>query len=103
MTDKPRPSPRPPDDSAPFALDKTPTHFPVTAEYVKRKLAESGQGRPRIPPRLTPWFLIGFTVCTAVTGVVIGDPSWPVWLVKSAGMGTAVFGALLALGTGWRK
>lgn len=103
MTDAPRPSPKPPDDSAPLSLEKTPSHFPVTAQYVQRKLHEQGLGKPRIPPSWTPWLLAGFIFSGAVTGVVVGDSDVPVWIVKSAAIGSAFFGGMLALGTGWRK
>jgi len=103
MTEAPRPSPRPPDNSAPLALDKTPSHFPVTAEYVRRKLAEAGQGKPRIPPKLTPWFFAGFTLSGAVTAALMGDPDVPGWILKVAAVGTMFFGGMLGLGAGWRK
>lgn len=105
MTDVPPPAstPKPPDDSAPLALDKTPAHFPVTAQYVKNKLAETGMGKPRIPPKLTPWLFAGFVLSGAVTSVVVGDPSVPGWLVKAAAIGSIFFGGLLGLSTGLRK
>lgn len=101
--DPPKLSPQPPDDSAPLSLEKTPAHFPVTAQYVQRKLAESGQGKPRIPPKLTPWLFAGFILSGAVTGVVVGDSDVPVWIMKAAAIGTAFFGGMLGISTGWRK
>jgi hypothetical protein len=103
MTDAPRPSPQPPKDDAPLSLDKTPSTFPVTAQYVQRKLFESGMGKPVISSKLTPWFFAGYTLCGAVTAVVVGDPDVPGWLVKSAAIGAIFFGGLLGIGTGWRK
>lgn len=103
MTDAPRPSPVPPRDSAPLASEKTPSHFPVTAQYVQRKLAEQGLGKPRIPPKLTPWLFAGFVLSGAVTSVIMGDPDVPKWLVKAAAIGSLFFGGMLGISTGWRK
>lgn len=103
MTDAPLPSPKPPDDSAPLAIEKTPADFPVTAKYVQRKMAEAGQGQPRIPPKLTPWLFAGFTLSGSVTAALLGDPEVPTWILKSAAVGTMFFGGMLGLGTGWRK
>jgi hypothetical protein len=102
----PAPSPRPPNpDAAPLSLDKTPSHFPVTAEYVRRKLQErdTEHGKPVVSKKLTPWFFAGYTLCGAVTAVVVGDPSVPGWLVKTAAIGALFFGGLLGISTGWRK
>ena len=91
---EPRPSPRPP-----LSPDRT----PITAAYVERKLAERDNGKPVFSPRLTPWFFIGFTLFSAITTAVVGDPAMPVWLVKAAVIGTATFGGLLAASPGLRK
>lgn len=65
--------------------------------------AQSPTGKPVISPKLTPYFFAGFTLCGAITGVVVGDPTVPVWLIKGAAIGTAFFGGLLGIGAGWRK
>lgn len=103
MPSPPEPSPKPPDDNAPLSLDKTPSHFPVTADYVKRKMAAESNGKPVISPKLTPWFFAGFTLCGAVTSVVAGDPDVPGWVIKAAAIGTLFFTGLLGIGSGWRK
>lgn len=103
MTDPILPSPKPPDDSAPLTLEKTPSHFPVTAQYVKNKLAAESNGKPILSKKLTPYFFAGFILCGAVTSVVVGDPDVPGWLLKVAGVGSLFFGGLLGIGPGWRK
>ena len=103
MADSPRPSPRPPDDSAPLSLEKTPSHFPVTAQYVKNKLAAESNGKPVVSKKLTPYFLAGFILCGAVTSVVVGDPEVHPWVIKAAAIGSLFFGGLLGIGPGWRK
>lgn len=103
MPNPPKPSPQPPDDSAPLSLERTPSHFPVTAEYVKRKMEAESNGKPVVSRKLTPYFLAGFILCGAVTSVVVGDPDVPGWLVKAAAIGSLFFGGLLGISPGWRK
>lgn len=105
MSDVPPPKagPRLPDDSAPLSLEHTPAHFPVTAEYVKRKLAEQSTGKPVFSPKLVPWFFAGFTLFSAASAAVVGDPSIPSWVVKVAVIGATTFGGLLAASPGFRK
>lgn len=66
MTDQPIPSPKPPDDSAPLSLEKTPSHFPVTAEYVKRKMAAESNGKPVISPKVVKYLLPVIAVSGAI-------------------------------------
>lgn len=109
MAEKPRASPRPPDDSAPLSLEKTPSRFPVVVEFpmiaafVQRRLSEQGVGKPVISPKLTPWALGGLILCGAVSNVLTGDPDVPLLVVKVANIGTLFFTGLLGIGTGWRK
>lgn len=69
----------------------------------ENKPAASPTGKPIIPKKLTPYFLAGFTLCGAITAVLMGDPSVPGWLIKSAAIGSLTFGGLLGIGPGWRK
>ena len=106
MTDPIIPTPKPPDDNAPLTLDKTPSHFPVTAQYVTNKLAERDEtrGRPVVNKALTPFFLAGFTLCGSVTTVAMsfeGVIPRPVLIV--AAIGSMFFGAMLGIGPGLRK
>ena len=106
MTDPVQPSPGVPDpDAAPLSLEKTPSHFPVTAQYVANKLAKRDETRgvPVIPKKWTPVFLAGFVLCGAVTSVVVGDPNVPNWLIKASAIGSLFFGGLLGIGPGLRK
>jgi hypothetical protein len=53
----PNPSPKPPRDDAPLSLEKTPSHFPVTAEYVKRKMAAESNGKPILSSKVVKFLL----------------------------------------------
>lgn len=119
---KPAQSRRPPDDSAPLSLEKTPSSFLVTVPYVKAKLAQAelqmkqvaeeaarsaarteNNGRAVISPKFTPYFFAGYTLCGAITAVVVGDPDVPGYVIKAAAIGALFFGGLLGASTGWRK
>lgn len=101
---------------------KTPASFLVTTTYVKAKLLETEKhiaqvadhaareaarqehnGKPRIPPFLTPYFFLGFLLSGAITSVVVGDPDSPKWVLKAAAIGTMFFGGALGIGPGWRR
>lgn len=110
----PRPSPRPPDDSAPLKHPKTPAGGIPDIALMKRKIAEAeGRlvermaatdiGKPRIPARWVPFLYVGLTACGAITTALIGDPTIPPWVLKVAAVGTLTFGGLLAGSPGWRK
>jgi hypothetical protein len=103
----PRPSRTVPSDVSlpklPAEFEKTPSHFPVTAAYVQRKLAERDNGKPVFSPKLAPWFFAGFTLFSAVLTAVVGDPTVPLWIVKVAAIGATTFGGLLAATPGFRK
>jgi hypothetical protein len=78
----PAPSPRPPNpDAAPLSLDKTPSHFPVTAEYVKRKMADAGMSPRWVPKKRTPlWAALAFGVLSSAGPVLLAPAvTWQVF------------------------
>lgn len=92
---KPIPTWRPPDDSAPLNLEKTPSHFPVTAQYVKTKLAEMGMRPAHVPQRREPLWAALFVGVVTASGplLMLDNPRWNVVL------GAALMGAASSLGT----
>lgn len=89
MAEPPRLSPRPPDDSAPLALEKTPAHFPVTAEYVKRKL-EARDGARWQPSKSTPLW-------AAITIGIVGSAAAPLMLAVPSPWNAVVGSVLMGL------
>jgi hypothetical protein len=95
MSEHPRASPRPPDDSAPLLLEKTPSHFPVTAQYVKNKMAEAGMRPAHVPQRREPLWVAIFVGIVTASGplLMLENPRWNVVLAA------ALMGAGSSLGT----
>jgi hypothetical protein len=94
MTDAPRPSPQPPKDDAPLALDKTPSAFPVTAQYVANKLAKR-DGERWQPPKQAPLIVALFVGATGSAAPVLMMPE-PKWNVVLASVLIGLSGALAA-------
>lgn len=71
----PRPSPTVPSDVSlpklPAEFEKTPSHFPVTAAYVQRKLAESGNAPRWIPNNRTPFWVAVFVGAVSASGPLL--------------------------------
>jgi acetyl-CoA carboxylase beta subunit len=82
--------------------DSTSGVDPRVIKQIERHIEKASTGKPRLSPKLTPWFLAGFSLCGAVTAVVVGDPSVPGWVVKLAAVGSLFFGGLLGSSAGLR-